>query len=166
MYELYIVRRVHFQGVLYIGEISLRVVKGKDFVIFSLLFICLLMPCSASEGLVLCIGTNGHVAIETNHHSPYHHASHIQPTDTPHQAQETDRHVENPHRHPCVDISISMGTTVDRFSSHQVKENSLILPFAKSSKTPGSPFTPSAAPGSFNPVIAHSDLLHTVILLV
>ena len=162
----FIVNLACFQGVLYTGEISLKVVKGKAFIRFFFLFICLLMPCNASEGMVLCIGSNGHIALEQNHHNDCHHASSIHSVETPQLAQELDIHAKSPHCESCIDIPVPVGLAKDQHLSNKVKDNSLISTFSKSPEIPGDTFISTAAPDSFYSVIVHSDLLRTTVLLV
>jgi len=154
-----------------------KAITGKNLLTFSFLFICLLMPCSASKGVVLCIGTNGHIALETNHYNPCCNAFPTQPTDTCiDTGNKIQRHKETTclcaygpscfYCQPCIDIYISMTTAVDRFRIQQVKEVPQISTLPNSLQAADSAFITSAAPEVFNSIKSHSDLLHTVILLV
>lgn len=74
---------------------------------------------------MLCIGTNGHVVLETAFHERCDHQAQSQQEDVHHLAQEVSSHVVSPHHQPCVDIPISMGLTDDQLFPNHVRFDSI-----------------------------------------
>jgi hypothetical protein len=105
-------------------------VKPRPFVLLALLLTCFLLP-GKVMGAVLCIGADGHIAIEAAHYSP---------CDTP----QAHFFSSSAHHAPCTDIGLSSGgadyRTPTSLSSPVLKLE--VPPFAL---TPAS-LLPSAAP--------------------
>ena len=81
---------------------------------------------NTSGELALCIGANGHIALEPLIHEHCHKHPHIEhdPSSMDH---EHDEHVKSPHCKPCIDIPIFIGPTDNRLPLKPVKPNSNTL---------------------------------------
>jgi hypothetical protein len=105
-------------------------VKPRPFALITLLLICFLLP-GKIMGAVLCIGADGHIAIEAAHYSPCG-------TSQAHFFSSLDHHA------PCTDIGLSSGDADHRTPT------SLSSPVLKLEVTPfalvPSSLLPSAAP--------------------
>jgi len=79
--------------------------------ILVVLLIYVFMAGNISGELALCIGANGHVALEPVIHEYCHNHPHIEQNDPSSMEHEHDEHLENPHCKPCIDIPIFIGPT-------------------------------------------------------
>jgi len=91
--------------------------------ILVVLLIYTFMASNTSGGLALCIGANGHVALEPLTHEHCHNSPHIEQNDPSSLGHEHDEHLENPHCKPCIDIPIFIGSTDNRVPLKPVKPN-------------------------------------------
>jgi hypothetical protein len=120
------------------------------------LFMALLTLVTAmntSQAAVLCIGPNGHVAIEAAGHEHCGHASHADDHDADARYGGLTSHVRDSHCRPCTDIPISAGACGEQMTPGTSK-----IPSAGSlaqlslSQTPeqdGAPGAVLASPASF-----------------
>lgn len=127
--------------------------------------VCLLIAGNSVHGAVLCLGTDGHVEIESPFHERCNDADHSQHTEQRQISNQVD-HVENEHCKPCVDVPISIGLEKTTRTPEQL--NSASSAPATNVISPTDPFNLSAyhsasvtfgAAGYFVP-------LCTVILLI
>jgi len=81
------------------------------------------MASNTSGGLALCIGSNGHVALEPAIHEHCHNRPHIELNDPSSMEHEHDGHLESPHCKPCIDIPIFIGSTDNQVPLKPVKPN-------------------------------------------
>ena len=134
--------------------------------ILVVLLIYVFMAGNTSGELALCIGANGHVALEPIIHEHCHNHPHIEhdPSSMEHQH---DEHVESPHCKPCIDIPIFIGPTDNRVPLKPVKPNpntlvSLLEPVA----IPNYQFIPPTIPRRFSSALDENRFLRSIILLV
>ena len=92
--------------------------------ILVVLLIYVFMAGNTSGELALCIGANGHIALEPIIHEHCHNHPHIEQNDPSLLEHEHDGHLESPHCKPCIDIPIFVGPTDNRLSLKPVKPNS------------------------------------------
>jgi hypothetical protein len=141
--------------------------KTKAASMLAVLLIYLLMAGSTSGGFVLCIGTDGHMALEPAFHERCDHLPHGHQEGVRQLARETTSHAEDPHCNPCIDIPLSMGLTGDKLPPNQVKVNSqALISFLGQGAICDNALIPMTAPPRFHSVAPPSELLRTVILLV
>lgn len=76
-----------------------------------------------SGELALCIGANGHIALEPALHEHCHNQQHIERNNLSSTEHEHDGHLENPHCKPCIDIPIFIGPTDNRLVLKPVMPN-------------------------------------------
>jgi len=72
-----------------------------------ILLVCLLATLNVSQGMVLCVGAAGHVAIEPlahRHCDGTLHDAHAEPSD-----ELTAGYATRDRCHPCVDVPLSLG---------------------------------------------------------
>jgi hypothetical protein len=133
----------------------------------AVLLIYLLAAGNALGGFVLCMGTDGHIALKPAFHERRHHSPHGHQEGVYQLSQDTDTHAEGPHCKPCIDIPISMGLTGDQLPPDQAKLNSqALIVFLGSWAISDNILTPMTAPPRFHSITPHSEFLRTVILLV
>lgn len=101
----------------------MRSEKTKATSILVVLLIYVVMAGNTSGQLALCIGANGHVALEPAIHEHCHNHPHIEQNDPSPMEHELDGHLENPHCKPCIDIPIFIGPTDNRLPLKPVKPN-------------------------------------------
>jgi hypothetical protein len=90
--------------------------------IFVVLLTYVFLASNTSGELALCIGSNGHVALESLIHEHCHNHPHIE-HDLHSMDHEHDRHEESPHCKPCIDIPIFIGPMDNRLPLEPVKPN-------------------------------------------
>ena len=73
--------------------------------------------------LALCIGANGHIALEPVIHEHCHNHPHIEQNDPSSMEHQDDGHLESPHCKPCIDIPIFIGPTDNRLPLKPAKPN-------------------------------------------
>ena len=95
--------------------------------ILIVLLIYVFMAGNTSGELALCIGANGHVALEPVIHEHCHNHPHIEQNDPSLLEHEHDGHVEDPHCRPCIDIPIFIGPTDNRLPLKPAKPKSHTL---------------------------------------
>ena len=76
---------------------------------FAFALVCLLAWTSASQGVVVCVGFDGHVALEPAAHTRCHHPVHAEEAEVGQFAKESSSHAESRHCRPCLDIPVSLG---------------------------------------------------------
>jgi len=98
--------------------------------ILIVLLIYIFMAGNTSGELALCIGENGHVALEPVIHEHCHNHPHIELNEPTSLAHKHDGHLESPHCRPCIDIPIFIGPFDNRLGLKPVKPNpeTLICP--------------------------------------
>ena len=94
--------------------------------ILLVLLIYVFMAGNTSGELALCIGADGHIALEPVIHEHCHNHPHIE-HDPSSMEHEHGEHVESPHCKPCIDIPIFIGPTDNRLPLKPVKPNSKTL---------------------------------------
>jgi len=125
------------------------------------------MAGNTSGELALCIGANGHIALEPIIHEHCHNHPHIEqnvPSSTEH---EHGGHLQSPHCKPCIDIPIFIGPTDNRLPLKPVKPNPeslvcLLDPVAISDDQ----FIPPAVPHRSYFATDENCLLRSIILIV
>ena len=122
---------------------------------------------TSGEGIALCIGANGHVALEKIFHEHCHNHPHSDEQSVSHSAQEHNEHLESPHCKPCIDIPIFMGSTSDQLPPKQiVLDSDAPDTLSDTPVIPENTLIPTdISQRSYRPN-DHSDFLCTVILLV
>lgn len=106
-----------------------------------LLLLCCLVPLGTPLGMVLCVGVDGHIALEPVHHGAHRTSS---PTAQGPRCAHTATTLAGVERHdPCIDVSLSAGD-----------EDGQLLP---ASKTKSKPKVPKMVPVLFV-VPASADL--------
>jgi hypothetical protein len=103
----------------------MRSEKTKITSILVVLLIYVFIAGNTSGELALCIGANGHIALEPLIHENCHNHTHIQ-HELSSMEHAHDGHVESPHCKPCIDIPIFIGPTDNQLPLKQVKPNSEI----------------------------------------
>lgn len=95
----------------------LKFMKNRVFKKYFCVIVCLLIAGNVSQGVVVCFGSDGHVAVEGAFHEDHcggtghnEHSEHDQPT-----FEHVHGHEE--HCHPCVDVPIPVDAAkTSRFS--------------------------------------------------
>jgi len=82
---------------------------------------CLLLLCNASEGIVLCVGSGGHVALESAFHDHHNSCGRENLGTAGEQAEDADSHVHSRGCRPCVDIPVWMGLPQENLSAAKAK---------------------------------------------
>ena len=134
--------------------------------ILLVLLIYVFMAGNTSGELALCIGADGHIALEPVIHEHCHNHPHID-HDPSSMEHEHDEHVESPHCKPCIDIPIFIGPTDNRLPIKPVKPNpdtlvSLLEPVAIS----GYQFILPTIPRRFSSAMDENRFLRSIILVV
>ena len=135
--------------------------------ILIVLLIYIFMAGNTSGGIALCIGSNGHVALEPAIHEHCHNRPHIEKNNPSSLGHEHEEHLESAHCKPCIDIPIFIGPTDNRVPLKPVKPNpdtlvSLLEPAAISNFQ----FILPAVPCRFFSATDENRLLRCIILLV
>jgi len=94
---------------------------------FASVLICLFVWASASQGVVVCVGSDGHVALEPAFHERCHHHVHAEETEVGQFTKEISSHAESRHCQPCVDIPLSLGLLQDCSQLTKLQPKSQIL---------------------------------------
>jgi len=105
----------------------MRFQKKTTTSILVVLLIYVFMAGNTSGELALCIGANGHVALEPAIHEHCHNRPHIKQNDPSSLGHEHDGHLESPPCKPCIDIPIFIGPSDNRLALKPVKPNSHTL---------------------------------------
>ena len=100
----------------------MRLKKTIAVKILIILLIYVFIAGYTSGDLALCIGADGHVALEPVLHEHCHNHPHIE-HDSSSMEHEHDGHVKSPHCKPCIDIPIFIGPTDNRLPLKQLKPN-------------------------------------------
>ena len=127
--------------------------------------ICLLIVGNLTHGVVLCLGSGGHIEIESAFHNRCDGHSHHQQAEQKQFSSRSD-HVEGGHCEPCIDVPITIGMTK---SGRAIEQLNLTfqVPAAKTIVLDGR-FNNSAyslGSNSFDPV-SYFTPLRAVILLI
>ena len=101
----------------------MRSKKTKATSILVVLLIYVFMAGNTSGELALCIGANGHVALEPAIHKHCENHPPIEQNNPSSLGHEHDEHLESPHCRPCIDIPIFIGPTDNRVPLKPVKPN-------------------------------------------
>jgi len=92
----------------------MKVSRIEQYKRFAFVLICLFVWAGASQGVVVCVGSDGHVALEHAFHERCHH--HVQAeeeTEVGQFIQGISSHAESRHCQPCIDIPVSLGLAQD-----------------------------------------------------
>ena len=145
----------------------MRLEKTKTTSILVVLLVYMFMAGNTSGGVALCIGANGHVALEKIFHEHCHNHQHSDEDSVSFSALEHNEHLENPHCKPCIDIPIFIGSTTDKLPPKKITPDSDAPDTLSGTPViPENTFMPTdISQRSFRPN-DHSDFLCTVILLV
>lgn len=135
--------------------------------ILVVLLIYVFMAGNISGDFVLCVGANGHIALEPIIHENCHNHPHIEQNDASLLEHEHDGHLESPHCKPCIDIPIFIGPTDNRLPIKPVKPNpdtlvSLLEPVAISDYQ----FIIPTIPRGFSSAMDENRFLRSIILVV
>jgi hypothetical protein len=101
----------------------MRPEKTKTTSILVVLLIYVFLVGNTSGELALCIGANGHIALEPIIHEHCNNHPHIEQNDPSSMEHEDEGHSESPHCKPCIDIPIFIGPTDNRLPLKPVKPN-------------------------------------------
>jgi hypothetical protein len=74
----------------------------------AVLLICLLVICNLAQGVVLCLGADGHIEIESAFHKRCAGPAHSDASDNNQSFGQTDNE-DCKHCGPCIDVPISFG---------------------------------------------------------
>jgi hypothetical protein len=145
----------------------MRSKKTKTTSILVVLLIYVFMAGNTSGELALCIGANGHIAFEPIIHEHCHNHPHIEQHEPLSMEHEHERHLENPHCKPCIDIPIFIGPTENRLPIKPVKPNpdTLFCLLETEIITNYSTILPAAAPRLYS-TKDENRFLRSIILLV
>jgi hypothetical protein len=119
-----------------------------------------------SGDLALCIGADGHVALESVLHEHCHNHPHIEhyPSSMEH---EHDGHVDNPHCKPCIDIPIFIGPKDNRLPLKPAKPYpNILISNVETEVIDDNSFTPQAVPQRVFSLADKNRFLRSVILIV
>ena len=124
----------------------MRPKKTKATPILVVLLIYVVIAGNTSGELALCIGADGHIALEPAIHEHCENLPHIEQNESSSMVHEHEGHPESPHCKPCIDIPIFIGPTDNRLAlkpakpdtythdclleTKAISDNSLILPDA------------------------------------
>jgi hypothetical protein len=124
----------------------MRPKKTKAASILVVLLIYFVIAGNTSGELALCIGADGHIALEPVIHEHCENLPHIEQNESSSMVHEHEEHLESPHCKPCIDIPIFIGPTDNRLvlkpakpdtythdcllETNVISDNSLILPDA------------------------------------
>jgi len=145
----------------------MRSKKTKSTSILIVLLIYTVMAGNTSGELALCIGANGHVALEPAIHQHCHNHPHIEQNDPSSMGHEHDGHLESPHCKPCIDIPIFIGPTENRLPLKPVKPNpNTLVCFLEPVAISDYQFTLPAFPHWFYPATDEIRFLRSIIILV
>ncbi|MHC4206988.1 MAG: hypothetical protein ACYSTT_20215 [Planctomycetota bacterium] len=101
----------------------MRLKKKIAIKILAVLLIYIFIAGNTSGELALCIGADGHIALEPVIHEHCENHPHIEQDESSSMMHEHDGHTENPHCKPCIDIPIFIGPTDNRLPLKPVKPN-------------------------------------------
>lgn len=135
--------------------------------ILVVLLIYIFMAGNTSGELALCIGANGHVALEPAIHEHCHNHPHIEQNDPSSMGHEHDGHLESPHCKPCIDIPIFIGPTDNRPALKPVKPNrDTLVCLLETEVISNESFILPAVPRQFYSAKDENRFLSSIILLV
>jgi hypothetical protein len=145
----------------------MRSKKTKATSILIVLLIYIFMAGNTSGELALCIGTNGHVALEPAIHEHCHNHQHIEQDDPSSMGHEHDGHLESPHCRPCIDIPIFIGPTDNRLALKPAKPNpDTLVSLLETAAISDYQFTLPAVPRRSYSATDDNRFLRSIILLV
>lgn len=135
--------------------------------ILVVLLIYVFMAGNTSGELALCIGANGHVALEPVIHEHCHNHPHIEQNDPSLLEHEHDGHVEDPHCRPCIDIPIFIGPTDNRLPLKPAKPKShTLVSLLEPVAIPNYQFIQPSIPRRVFSATDENRFLRSIILLV
>ena len=135
--------------------------------ILAVLLIYVFMAGNTSGDLALCIGANGHIALEPLVHEHCQISPHIEQDDPSLIEHEHDGHLESPHCKPCIDIPIFIGPAENRLPLKPVKPNpDTVDSLSEATPISDNQFILPAAVRRFNSATDENRFLRSVILLV
>ncbi len=134
--------------------------------ILLVLLIYVFMAGNTSGELALCIGANGHIALEPVIHEHCHNHPHIE-HDPSSMEHEHDEHVESPHCKPCIDIPIFIGPTDYRLPLKPVKPNpDMLVSLLEPATMPNYQFIPPTIPRRTSSALDENRFLRSIMLFV
>jgi len=144
----------------------LKFAKNPVFKKYFCVIVCLVIAGNVSQGVVLCFGQGGHVAIESAFHKDHgDHCGHASHTDTDHSDQ---KHPVFDHDHaancqPCVDVPIPVD--VAKLSNFSQYNNTIsITPAHASPVIADADFTALNLTFDHSPDSPYSASLRTVVI--
>ncbi len=124
----------------------MRTKNTKATSILIVLLIYVVIAGNTSGELALCIGADGHIALEPVIHEHCENLPHIEQNESSSIVHEHEGHLESPHCKPCIDIPIFIGPASNRLvlkpakpdiythdyllETEVISDNSFILPDA------------------------------------
>ena len=134
--------------------------------ILFVLLVYIVMAGNTSGELALCIGANGHVALEPAIHEHCHNHPHIEQNDPSSLGHEHDGHLESPHCKPCIDIPIFIGPTDNRLALKPAKPNpDTVVCLLETEAISNDSFIP-AVPCRYTSATDENRFLRSIILIV
>jgi hypothetical protein len=88
--------------------------KTKATSILVVLLVYVVIAGNTSGEIALCVGADGHIALEPVIHERCENLPHIEQNESPSIAHEHEGHLESPHCKPCIDIPIFIGPASNR----------------------------------------------------
>lgn len=85
-----------------------KLIRNKVYKKCAVLLICLLVICNLAQGVVLCLGADGHIEIESAFHQRCAGKSHTDASDKNQLFCQADNE-DCKHCEPCIDVPISFG---------------------------------------------------------
>ncbi len=135
--------------------------------ILIVLLIYVFMAGNTSGGFVLCVGANGHVALEPVMHECCRNHP---PAEQNHPSSMEDghsEHMESPDCKPCIDIPIFIGPTDHRLPIKPVKPNpNALVSLLEPKVITNYSFILPAIPRRFYSAMDENRFLRSIILLV
>ena len=145
----------------------MRSEKTKTTSILVVLLIYVFIASNTSGELALCIGANGHIALEPIIHEHCHNHPHIEQNDPSSMEHENEGHLDSPHCKPCIDIPIFIGPTENRLPLKPVKPNpDIFISLIEPAQISDDQFILPAIPDQFSSTMDEIRFLRSIILLV
>ena len=145
----------------------MRSEKTKTTSILVVLLIYVFIASNTSGELALCIGANGHIALEPIIHEHCHNHPHIEQNDPSSMEHENEGHLDSPHCKPCIDIPIFIGPTENRLPLKPVKPNpDIFISLIEPAQISDDQFILPAIPDQFSSTMDENRFLRSIILLV
>jgi hypothetical protein len=141
----------------------LKFMKNRVFKKYLCVFVCLLIAGNISQGVVVCFGSDGHVAVEGAFHEDHCGGTHTgHSSNKPLSLEHT--HGDDENCRPCVDVPIPAETAkVSRFSQNQ--QNALFTPLLTGQVRSDTIFSSPTSAMNYSADSPYFTGLRTVIIL-